>query len=840
MPSVPSRVFQVVWGFDQFGGLEHHLTELTLAFARRGTEVLVFSEVPVSGSNAYVRRLREAGIAVSGAGLAAGAANAVGQLPLTPVWSGAARIMAGLRAFGERLPSTDRATPHEVEAVLAQRLYHPVTQDLFARLDAAADVASPDVVHVHGSRLGQWWVLQWATARGIPTVYTEHVTLDEWGGPRDAESVAVVRAHAGVIACVSERSRDSLHATLGDDVPVAVVRHVVEDAGPVRSPAPDGPLRLLCAARLKPYKGIDVLLHAVSRARASGADLKLTIAGDGPERQRLADLAFALGLKDVRFLGAVAPGWVSTLMRDADVVALPSRGEGLPVALVEAMACGRAVVATRSGGNAEVVRDGETGLLVDPERPDQLADALVQLASDRPLVARLGATARQAWRDGGWSADDVIAESAELYRAAARRAGRADLTERSQEGAAGHVRSVCLVTWSLHGEGAMIDHLRSLALQLASRNVSVTVLASSVRPPSRRLVAELEAAGVDVRVGTPLARGRAVARAAMDRVQWSLRHGRRGGIRKAAVNAGLNLMAMLAERVREGRPSVVHVHGWRLGLASVGTWGRTLGIPVVYTEHADPNAWLGAPPPNESDLEGARAAVVVTSMHAETASLLGGVLETHVRALPHGGEPALALPATNTRMHQTALAPREEGEPVRLVAVVGDADERARVEDALARSTARTPSLHALVVEVPAAEMRRTTATHLAGVCRDALTTADIVYLSPRVSCAARIGSYVVNCGIPLILGGAVTELPLEHRASALLVNETDPTTIANAIDELAGDSMLSLALAVAARRRVPTVDEQMDNERLGDLLLADEALASYSDALERRGDSTA
>ncbi|MCC6928126.1 MAG: glycosyltransferase [Gemmatimonadaceae bacterium] len=825
MTRVPSRIFQVVWGFDQFGGLEHHLTELSLALARRGAEVLVFSEVPVSGTNAYVRRLRDAGIAVSGAGLAAGAANAVGQLPLAPVWSGAARVMAGLRSLGERLPTNARVTEPDVEAVLAQRLYHPVTQDLFARLDAAADAAPPDVVHVHGSRLGQWWVLQWATARGIPTVYTEHVTLDEWGGPRDAGSVDVMREHAGVIACVSERSRVSLHATLGDEVPVAVVRHVVEDAGPVRSPSSDGPLRLLCAARLNPYKGIDVLLHAVARARGAGADLKLTIAGDGPERQRLGELAFALGLKDIHFLGAVAPAWVSTLMRDDDVVVLPSRGEGLPVALVEAMACGRAVVATRSGGNAEVVRHGETGLLVDSERPDQLADALLQLSNDRPLVERLGNTARQAWQDGGWSADDVVAETVELYRAAARRRRRDPMAERAEDTASERVRSICLVTWSLHGEGAMIDHIRSLALQLASRNVSVTILASSVRAPSRRLVAELERAGVEVRVGTPLARGRAVARAAMDRVRWSLRHGRRGGIRKAAVNAGLNLLAMLAERVREGRPSVVHVHGWRLGLAAVGTWGRTVGIPVVYTEHAGPEAWLGAPPPNEADLEGARAAVVLTSAHAETAHLLGGVVQAPVHALSHGNDAVLALGAAPAHALQ---APREQDEAVRLVAVVADAEERTRVEDALERISARTPALEALVIASPAAASRGTTETHLAGISRDALASADIVYLSPHAACAARIGGFVVACGVPLILGGAVAQLPLVHRASALVVKE-DAATIADAIDELARDSMLSFALAVAARRRVPAVDGRTGIEQL----LADEALATYADALE-------
>lgn len=835
MPRFPSRVFQVVWGFDQFGGLEHHLTELSLALARRGTAVQVFSEVPVSTNNAYVRRLRESGIAVSGAGLAAGAVNAIGQLPLAPVWTRASRLMGGLRSLADRLPSGRRPTPPVVEAVLAQRLYHPVTQDLFARLDAAADAAPPDVVHVHGSRLGQWWVLQWAAARGLPTMYTEHVTLDEWGGPRDDTSVSAMREHAGVIACVSERSRDSLHAVLGDDVPVAVVRHVVEVAGPMRPPSTEGPLHLLCAARLKPYKGIDVLLHAVARARSAGADLKLTIAGDGPERQWLDELAWTLGLTDVDFLGAVAPASVSTLMRDADAIVLPSRGEGLPVALVEAMACGRAVVATRSGGNAEVVEDGETGLLVDPERPDQLADALLQLSNDRPLVARLGETARQAWRDGGWSADDVLAETTELYRAAARRAGRADLSEGVRGDATERVRSVCLVTWSLHGEGAMIEHIRSLALQLASRNVQVTVLASSVRPPSRQLLTELEGAGIDVRVGSPLSRGRAVAREVMNRAGSALRHGRRGGIRKAAINAGLDLMAMLAERVREGRPSVVHVHGWRLGLAAVGSWGRSVGIPVVYTEHADPDHWLGAPPPNEHDLEGARAAVVLTSTHEGTARHLEHVLATPVLASANGAaRPALAAPP-NEAPCQLA-APREATDGVRLVAVVGDADERTRVEAALTQNASRTPALEALVVESPPAEGRRTSATHLAGIAREALETADLVYLSPRVPSAALIGGYVVACGVPLILGGAVSQLQLEHRASALVVNEENPSTIADAIDELASDSMLSFALAVAAKRRVSPKSDRETHEQL----LTDETLASYADALEARGGTRA
>ena len=73
-------------------------------------------------------------------------------------------------------------------------------------------------------------------------------------------------------------------------------------------------------------------------------------------------------------------------MQAAHLVVLPSRGEGLPVALVEAMACARGVIATRSGGNAEAIVDGVTGLLVDPERVDQLSDAISTLAGDRDGV----------------------------------------------------------------------------------------------------------------------------------------------------------------------------------------------------------------------------------------------------------------------------------------------------------------------------------------------------------------------------------------------------------------------------------------------------------------------
>ncbi len=428
----PRRVFQVVWGFEQFGGLEGHLAQLSLAQAAHGTEVFVFTELGALQENAYVQQLRRGGIVVSGASAAASLAERLGRLPLGPARGNIGSILRLLRtgasAFRQlraprppaHLATTDRTDGDATVArILASRHHHPVTVDLFARLDAAIAGGRPDVVHVHGTQFRQSWAVAWAAARGLPTMYTEHVTIDEWGGPTESTAIATMIAHAGVIACVSERARDSAVRTLMGARDVAVVRHIVAGgsaAPPIRT---DGPLHVVCVARLERYKGIDVLLHAAATARAAGVDFRLQLVGDGSERKSLMTLARTLGLTDVVFLGALAPAAVTTALHAADVMVLPSRGEGLPVSIVEAMSNGRPVLATRAGGTAEVVQDGVTGLLVDPERPDQLADALSQLAADRPGLQRMAHAARRAWEAGDWSPEAVRTHVTARYREAA-------------------------------------------------------------------------------------------------------------------------------------------------------------------------------------------------------------------------------------------------------------------------------------------------------------------------------------------------------------------------------------------------------------------------------------
>lgn len=145
--------------------------------------------------------------------------------------------------------------------------------------------------------------------------------------------------------------------------------------------------------RLVPIKAVDVLVRAFASARQQQPRLHLLIVGDGPLRGELEALAASLGIApQVHFIG-----WTDDLARvyaTMDVCALSSINEGTPVALIEAMAAGRAVAATAVGGVADVLAEGEAGRLVPPGDEAALADALADLAADANERARLGQRGR--------------------------------------------------------------------------------------------------------------------------------------------------------------------------------------------------------------------------------------------------------------------------------------------------------------------------------------------------------------------------------------------------------------------------------------------------------------
>jgi phosphatidyl-myo-inositol dimannoside synthase len=159
---------------------------------------------------------------------------------------------------------------------------------------------------------------------------------------------------------------------------------------------------ILTVSRLEWHKGIDTVIRAMPAVRAAHPGTRYAVAGVGERRPHFERLVGELGLGDaVRFLGPIPDADLPALYNAADLYVGASRRhellvEGFGISLVEASACGLAVVGGRSGGVPDAVRDGETGILVDPDDPAAVAAGINRLLADPDLRGRMGAAGRRA------------------------------------------------------------------------------------------------------------------------------------------------------------------------------------------------------------------------------------------------------------------------------------------------------------------------------------------------------------------------------------------------------------------------------------------------------------
>jgi glycosyltransferase involved in cell wall biosynthesis len=180
------------------------------------------------------------------------------------------------------------------------------------------------------------------------------------------------------------------------------------------------PRHLLNVGRLVPEKAQHLVLQAVAELVDRGRDVTATIVGDGPEAEGLRRLRHALGLdRRVALPGALGQPDLPEQFASADAFLMPSFDEGVPVVLMEAMACGLPVVATRIAGVPELIDDGVSGLLVTPGRVDELANAVERLFGDADLRAALAKAGRAAVEERFDTATEALALGAH-FRAPSR------------------------------------------------------------------------------------------------------------------------------------------------------------------------------------------------------------------------------------------------------------------------------------------------------------------------------------------------------------------------------------------------------------------------------------
>jgi glycosyltransferase involved in cell wall biosynthesis len=298
---------------------------------------------------------------------------------------------------------------------LAKRRFSPA----FARgLRRLVRAGGWDVVHAH------IWASTVAAAvatagTGVPLLLTEH-TEAPWRSPAHRLASRWVYARASAILAVSSAIAALLRG--GYAVPAGrittVLPAVVTLAGPqparAAPPRAGGPgpvVGLVC--RLAPEKGGDVLLRAAALLRPGLPDLRVTVVGDGPVRPRLEALARRLGLGDAVAFCGFRPD-AARLIAGLDVLAVPSRSDGSPLVVLEALAAGVPVVASAVGGIPDQVRDGREALLVPPGDAVALAAALRAVLTDPARARALRAAGRR--RAADLTHDRMVDEVEDAYR----------------------------------------------------------------------------------------------------------------------------------------------------------------------------------------------------------------------------------------------------------------------------------------------------------------------------------------------------------------------------------------------------------------------------------------
>jgi teichuronic acid biosynthesis glycosyltransferase TuaC len=264
-----------------------------------------------------------------------------------------------------------------------------------------------DVVHAHAALPCGHAAAILSRRLNIPFVVTIH-GLDVFNrcfqdgiaaGWRRKASERVYRSASKVI-CISDKVRRLLTDKMGAVASAEVAYNGTDAELFTPGDGPEKPPTILIVGNLLAGKGQELVMRAFARIRDSHPDLKIDMIGDGADRERFAALALNLGISnDVHFLGRRGRSEVAEAMRNCTLFVLPSRYEGLGCVYLEAMACGKPVIACLGQGIEEIIRHRENGWLIPVDGLDELTKSLQVLLRDAELRARIGQAARKTILD---------------------------------------------------------------------------------------------------------------------------------------------------------------------------------------------------------------------------------------------------------------------------------------------------------------------------------------------------------------------------------------------------------------------------------------------------------
>jgi glycosyltransferase involved in cell wall biosynthesis len=427
--SAVQRIYLVAPEFGDVDGVAEQIVTLAIELARRGREIRVFIRRPCTNENQYLHRLNSAGISVV---QPPHRIAFLGQID----WATRDRFVQQLvqlaspflvlpafivtlfsnRTFQQSIDSGRGFVSRSLSKVLL-----PDYLDHIYHLQLAWHVwrRRPDIVEI--SRSDYVWQVDWFYRRGLPTIFKEHGTKIE----RSTKQAQNIKKATCLIA-VSMAAADALRYSASDQQMIHIIPNAVGVSFTRSDIQPDhfdkeinNSYSVVCISRLSEEKGVQFLPEIVRTVLNEIADVRFLLLGDGPLREELEENTNKYCLNhELLLLGSMDHSDVLNILLNSDVVLLPSLTEGLPLSIIEAMACGKAIVATAVGGTPELIRHEYSGLLVSPSDPQALADALIKLLKDPVLRTRLGRNARKAYEQGPWNPVTLADATLNVYERA--------------------------------------------------------------------------------------------------------------------------------------------------------------------------------------------------------------------------------------------------------------------------------------------------------------------------------------------------------------------------------------------------------------------------------------
>jgi len=287
------------------------------------------------------------------------------------------------------------------------------------------EALAPDLIHLYSIGAGLFFVKDAVRKTDVPVAVTLHnesaLMKSEGKSTVLADTLEAVSWVAGCSTAVLEEARKLVPAIAERS---SLIRNSFHLGEFTPNPVPTEPMSMLCLGRLVPVKGFDTAVSTLHAVHERFPDVRLEIAGYGPERGRLEQLVARYGLGNaVSFLGPVPPDQVLSVIDRASIVLMPSTTEGLPIAAIEAALVGRPIIATRVGGIPEIVRHGTTGMLTEPGNLVEFIEATKTLLEAPERAVEMGRAARQYARTQfGWPA--YLDAHCQLYERLYRESGR--------------------------------------------------------------------------------------------------------------------------------------------------------------------------------------------------------------------------------------------------------------------------------------------------------------------------------------------------------------------------------------------------------------------------------